>query len=70
MFARLPCWRRSDARPGLDESFVVPLDFWRQPFGAWFRADHRKNSRRSDLSALACLRIFQFDQRQRSPGPP
>ena len=61
MFVRMPRWRPGDASSGFDESFVVALDFRWQPFSAWFRADHGKDSRRSNLSALACLRIFQLD---------
>ena len=61
MFVRLPRGRLGDANPGFDESFVVALNFLRQPFSAWFRADHGKDSRRSNLSALAGLRVFQLD---------
>src|SRR5215469_13339973 len=57
----LPRWCSGHARPGFDKSFVVALDFRRQPFGAWFRANHRKNSRCSKRSAFASLRIFQLD---------
>ena len=35
MFARLPGRRPGHARPGFDESFVVALDFRRQPLRAW-----------------------------------
>src|SRR5207245_1608646 len=61
MFTRLPGWRRGHAGPGFDESFVVALDFGRQPVRAWAGADHGKHSRRSNLSAFAVLRIFQLD---------
>src|SRR5437879_4740680 len=61
MFTRLPGWRRGHAGPGFDESFVVALDFGRQPVRAWACADHGKHSRRSNLSAFAVLRIFQLD---------
>src|SRR5262249_24920992 len=61
MFTSLPRGRCSDTRSSFDEAFIVTVDLWRQPFRAWFRADHGKNSRRSNGSALICLRIFQFD---------
>src|SRR5712675_1534672 len=61
MFTGLPGWRRNHAGPGLDESFVVALDFGRQPVRAWSCADHGKHSWRSNVSAFAVLRIFQLD---------
>src|SRR5207245_7363671 len=60
MFTRLPGRRRGHAGPGFDESFVVALDFGRQPVRAWSCADHGKHSRRSNVSAFAVLRIFQL----------
>src|SRR5437868_11280017 len=61
MFTRLPGRRRGHADPGFDESFVVALDFGRQPVRAWSCADHGKHSRRSNVSAFAVLSIFQLD---------
>src|SRR5437016_2015047 len=61
MFTRLPGRRRGHAVPSFNESFVVALDFGREPVRAWSCADHGKHRRRSTRSAFAVLRIFQFD---------
>src|SRR5947209_14343927 len=61
MFTRLPSRRRGHAGPGFDESFVVAVDFGRQPVRAWSCADHGKHSRRSNVSAFVVLRIFQLN---------
>ena len=61
MFTRLPSRCGDHADSGFDESFVVALDFRRQPVRAWSCADHGKHSRRSNVSAFAILGIFQLD---------
>ena len=49
-------------RSRFDETFLVALNFRRQPFRAGRRADHRKNRRRLDRAAFTGLRVFQFDR--------
>ena len=61
VFVFAPRWCFSDLGTGFDESFLVPLDFRRQPLCAWASADHGKHRRRSNDSSLACFGIFQFD---------
>ena len=60
-FVFAPRWGFRDVATSFDESFFVPLNFRRQPLCAWAGADHGKNRRRLNDSALACLGIFQFD---------
>src|SRR6476646_5238207 len=61
VFVFAPRWCFGDIATSFDESFFVPLNFCRQPVCAWAGTDHRKDSRRSNDSALACLGVFQFD---------
>src|SRR4029077_755278 len=56
-----PRWRFDDVATSFDESFLVPLDFRRQPVCAWASTDHGKHRGRPNNSALARLGIFKFD---------
>src|SRR5262249_8521525 len=60
-FVFAPRWRVSDFGAGFNESFLVALDFRRQPLCAWASADHRKYRRRFDCLALSCFCVFQLD---------
>src|SRR4029077_18560745 len=57
-FVFAPRWGFDDIATSFDESFLVSLNFLRQPLCAWPSANHGKHRRRSNDSALACLGIF------------
>ena len=55
-----PCGRASDCRSGLDESFLITLDFTLKPFGAGLCADHGENRRRLYRLPFTRAGVLQF----------